>query len=63
MLFAGNLIKQLYFEGLEYRVMGSLHNTDITTNQTLWVGLYPGLKHEHLDYIVEKLKEFFGVSF
>jgi CDP-4-dehydro-6-deoxyglucose reductase, E1 len=63
LLFAGNLTKQPYFEGLEYRVVGSLHNTDITMNQTLWVGLYPGLKHEHLDHIVEKLEEFFGVNF
>ena len=63
LLFAGNLTKQPYFEGLEYTVLGSLHNTDITMNQTLWVGLYPGLKHEHLDYIVEKLEEFFGVNF
>jgi len=63
LLFAGNLTKQPYFDGLEYRVVGSLHNTDITMNQTLWVGLYPGLKHEHLDYMVEKLEEFFGVNF
>jgi CDP-6-deoxy-D-xylo-4-hexulose-3-dehydrase len=63
LLFAGNLTKQPYFEGLEYRVVGPLTNTDITMNQTLWVGLYPGLKHEHLDYIVAKLEEFFGVSF
>ena len=63
LLFAGNLTKQPYFEGLEYRVVGPLTNTDITMNQTLWVGLYPGLKHSHLDYIVQKLEEFFGVGF
>ena len=63
LLFAGNLTKQPYFEGLEYRVVGPLTNTDITMKQTLWIGLYPGLKHEHLDYIVEKLEEFFGVNF
>ena len=63
LLFAGNLTKQPYFEGLEYRVVGPLTNTDITMNQTLWVGLYPGLNHEHLNYIVDKLEEFFGVSF
>jgi CDP-6-deoxy-D-xylo-4-hexulose-3-dehydrase len=62
LLFAGNLTKQPYFEGLEYRVVGSLHNTDITMNQTLWIGLYPGLKNDHLDYAVQKLEEFFGIS-
>ena len=48
LLFAGNLTKQPYFEGLEYRVVGSLHNTDITMNRTLWIGLYPGLNDESL---------------
>ena len=62
LLFAGNLIKQPYFEGLEYRVVGDLPNTDITMNQTLWVGLYPGLTTEHLDYTVQKLEEFFGIT-
>ena len=62
LLFAGNLTKQPYFEELEYRVVGGLPNTDITMNQTLWIGLYPGLKQEHLDYTVLKLEEFFGIS-
>lgn len=63
LLFAGNLIRQPYFEGVEYRVVGELTNTDITMNQTLWLGIYPGLGQEHLDYIAEKLEEFFGVNF
>lgn len=63
LLFAGNLIRQPYFEGIEYRVVGELTNTDITMNQTLWLGIYPGLGQEHLDYIAEKFEEFFGVSF
>ncbi|WP_417537724.1 lipopolysaccharide biosynthesis protein RfbH [Marinomonas sp.] len=63
LLFAGNLIRQPYFEGVEYRVVGELTNTDITMNQTLWLGIYPGLGKEHLDYIAEKLEEFFGVNF
>jgi len=63
LLFAGNLTRQPYFEGLEYRVVGELTNTDITMHQTLWLGIYPGLGKEQLDYIVEKLEEFFGVNF
>lgn len=63
LLFAGNLIRQPYFEGVEYRTVGALANTDITMNQTLWLGIYPGLGKEHLDYVAEKLEEFFGVNF
>lgn len=63
LLFAGNLIRQPYFEGVDYRIVGELTNTDITMNQTLWLGIYPGLGEEHLNYIAEKLEEFFGVNF
>lgn len=63
LLFAGNLIRQPYFEGVEYRVVGDLANTEITMNQTLWLGIYPGLGKEHLNYVVDKLEEFFGVNF
>jgi CDP-6-deoxy-D-xylo-4-hexulose-3-dehydrase len=63
LLFAGNLIRQPYFEDVEYRVVGELANTDVTMNQTLWLGIYPGLGTEQLDYIAEKLEEFFGVNF
>ena len=63
LLFAGNLIRQPYFEGLEYRVVGELTNTNITMHQTLWLGIYPGLGNEQLNYIAEKMEEFFGVSF
>ena len=63
LLFAGNLIRQPYFQGLEYRVASDLANTDNTMNNTLWLGIYPGLGTEHLDFIAEKLEEFFGVNF
>lgn len=63
LLFAGNLTKQPYMAGREYRVSGDLTNTDIVMNQTLWLGTYPGLGAEHLDYIAEKLEEFFGLGF
>jgi CDP-4-dehydro-6-deoxyglucose reductase, E1 len=63
LLFAGNLTKQPYLKNQEYRVVGDLTNTDITMNQTFWVGIYPGLDREHLDYIAEKMEEFFGVGF
>jgi CDP-4-dehydro-6-deoxyglucose reductase, E1 len=63
LLFAGNLTKQPYMANQDYRVEGNLTNTDITMNQTFWVGIYPGLGKAHLDYIAEKIEEFFGVGF
>ncbi|RVT46920.1 lipopolysaccharide biosynthesis protein RfbH [Rheinheimera sediminis] len=63
LLFAGNLIRQPYFHNLEYKVVGELMNTDNTMNNTIWVGIYPGLGEEHLNFIAEKLEEFFGVNF
>jgi CDP-6-deoxy-D-xylo-4-hexulose-3-dehydrase len=63
LLFAGNLTRQPYMLGRNYRVSGNLANTDIVMNQTFWLGVFPGLSTAHLDFIVEKLEEFFGVSF
>jgi CDP-4-dehydro-6-deoxyglucose reductase, E1 len=63
LLFAGNLIRQPYMLGRNYRVSGELTNTDIVMNQTFWLGVYPGLTNEHLDYVVSKLEEFFGLNF
>ena len=63
LLFAGNLTKQPSFSDIEYRVVGNLINTNITMNQTFWVGIYPGLDKTHLDYIAEKIEDFFGLNF
>lgn len=63
LLFAGNLTKQPYFKELEYRVVGELTNTDITMNDTFWIGLYPALGKEHFDFVAEKMEEFFGLNF
>lgn len=63
LLFAGNLTRQPYMIGRNFRVSGELTNTDVVMNQTFWLGVYPGLKTEHLDYIAERLEEFLGVNF
>ena len=63
LLFAGNLTRQPYFENVEYRVVGELTNTDRIMNQTFWIGIYPGLNTEHLDFVISKFEEFFGLSF
>jgi CDP-6-deoxy-D-xylo-4-hexulose-3-dehydrase len=63
LLFAGNLLKQPYFKNVEYRVVGDLTNTDITMNYTFWLGVQPALTNEHLDFVADKLEEFFGLNF
>ncbi len=63
LLFGGNLTRQPYMLGREFRVSGSLDNTEIVMNQTFWLGVYPGLGTAHLDYIADRIEEFLGVSF
>jgi CDP-4-dehydro-6-deoxyglucose reductase, E1 len=63
LLFAGNLTKQPYFADIEYRVVGELTHTDKTMNDTFWIGVQPALNNEHLDFVVEKMEEFFGLNF
>ncbi|MBQ9786891.1 MAG: lipopolysaccharide biosynthesis protein RfbH [Lentisphaeria bacterium] len=61
-LFAGNLLKHPCFENLEegvdYRVIGELPNTDKIMNDSFWIGLYPGMTNEKLDYMITKIREF-----
>ncbi|AWB33042.1 lipopolysaccharide biosynthesis protein RfbH [Orrella marina] len=63
LLFAGNLTKQPYMAGRKYRVSGELTNTDTVMNHTFWLGTFPALDKEHLDFIADKLEEFFGLNF
>ena len=63
LLFAGNLTRQPYFEGRQYRVNGELTNTDNIMNNTFWIGVYPGLNDEMMNFVVEKMETFLGVNF
>ena len=62
MLFAGNLIKHPCFnemrsQGKGYRVVSNLKNTNRIMEETFWVGVYPGMTDEMLDYIIKTIKE------
>lgn len=58
LLFGGNLIRQPYMRGRDYRVVGELANADIVTDRTFWIGLYPGLGQDHLQYAAETITNF-----
>ena len=62
MLFAGNLTKHPCFDqmrekGEGYRIAGTLENTDRIMTDTFWVGLYPGMTDEKIDYMAKVIKE------
>jgi CDP-6-deoxy-D-xylo-4-hexulose-3-dehydrase len=59
LLFSGNLIKQPYMKDVNFKVQGELTNTDFVMENTFWIGLYPGLSQEHLDYSCNKIKYYF----
>ena len=58
LLFGGNLLRQPYMKGRNYRVVGSLENADLVTTNTFWIGLFPGLTEDHLSYMVETISKF-----
>ena len=58
LLFGGDLTKQPAYEGLPFRVVGELANTDYILRNSFWIGLYPGLSEPMLDYAVGALREF-----
>ena len=63
LLFAGNLTRQPYMKGRNFRISGELTSTDIVMNDTFWIGVYPGLSHEMLDFVISKIEAYLGVNF
>lgn len=58
MLFGGNLLKQPAYANIKKRVIGSLENTDLVMNNLFWIGVYPGITKEKLDYIAKTFDSF-----
>jgi CDP-6-deoxy-D-xylo-4-hexulose-3-dehydrase len=58
LFFAGNVTKQPYMIDKKFLIHSNLNNTDIAMNNSFWVGVYPGLEKEHLDYIYNSVCEF-----
>ncbi|MBQ5345076.1 MAG: lipopolysaccharide biosynthesis protein RfbH [Acidaminococcaceae bacterium] len=61
LLFSGNLIKHPCFDQIRgteaYRVVGDLANTEFIMNNTFWVGVYPGMTNEKIDYMAKVIRE------
>lgn len=61
LLFSGNLIKHpcfdIFEENIDYRIIGELNNTDFIMNNAFWIGVYPGMKKEMLDYMIKCIYE------
>lgn len=59
LVFGGNILRQPGFMNIERRVHGSLEQSDIIMNRTLFIGVYPGLTEEMIDYVIEQFTQFF----
>jgi CDP-4-dehydro-6-deoxyglucose reductase, E1 len=58
LLFAGNLTRQPYMLGRNFRIADELTNTDTVMNDTFWIGVYPGLSQDMLDFVITTIEEF-----
>lgn len=63
LLFAGNLTRQPYMIGANYRISGDLINTDNVMNNTFWIGVQPALTREMLDFSASRIETYLGVNF
>jgi CDP-6-deoxy-D-xylo-4-hexulose-3-dehydrase len=58
-LFSGNLLCHPAYQNIPHRISGDLTNTNFIMNNTFFIGVYPGITNEHLEYIRDKFNEFF----
>jgi len=59
-LFAGNLTRQPAFLNKQMRKINDLENTDYVMNNTFFVGVYPGIDDDQIDYMIDKFTQFFN---
>lgn len=58
LLFGGNLLKQPYMQNKNHKIIGDLKNSDIVMNNSFWIGVYPAIGIEQLNYVVTIFKKF-----
>ncbi len=60
LIFGGNLLRQPAYEGIRHRKVGNLSNSDFIMNQSLWIGVWPGLTEEMLGFVLKTLRRMIG---
>jgi CDP-4-dehydro-6-deoxyglucose reductase, E1 len=58
LLFGGNLLRQPAYKDIKHRVVGELTNSNLMTDGTFWIGVYPGINQQMLDYILDSFSKF-----
>lgn len=65
-LFAGNMLRHPMFDSMvensDYRVIGDLPNTDKIMNDSFWIGLYPGMGDEAIEYMIDSIKQCIAIK-
>ncbi len=61
-LFGGNLVRQPYMRGRDFRVVGDLAASDRVMHRTFWIGVYPGLGEAQIDFMIDRFHRFCGRS-
>lgn len=62
LLFAGNIVKQPAYKGIDFKIESNLKNSDIVMNNSFWIGVHPSLTTPMLDYMIESIQDFFHKS-
>lgn len=57
-MFAGNIVKQPAYRNVDFRIVGDLTNSDVVMNRSFWIGVFPGLTTQMLDFVIETITEF-----
>jgi CDP-6-deoxy-D-xylo-4-hexulose-3-dehydrase len=57
LLFGGNLLRQPAYSNIEHRVVGELTNSDFVMENVLWIGVYPGLDDQRIDFVLDVLHQ------
>jgi CDP-4-dehydro-6-deoxyglucose reductase, E1 len=63
LLFAGNLTRQPYMQGRNYRVSGELTQSDVVMNRTFWIGVQPALGLQQMDWAATCIERYLGIDF
>lgn len=59
-LFAGNILRQPGYRDIPHRIAGQLVNSDLVMRNSFFIGVYPGLREKHIDYVLDRFRKFFA---